>query len=228
MRTRPSASLAPLRGQPARMLRIDVSNERATRLRNPFARDLAPIRLPGSDRTYEHQGLLRGLGLRWDPVGHAWHRLPAATARHELEIRFGLAPRVVRPIESFQEVALERKEAPKSLPTIPCSPSAVARHLPRDSSRTRFESRLAFGNADEQEGEEIAGPTGTFTMWETTSDLPDDSREESVFRSGSSIMPAGLGGVARTGRDQLAVWRSWQFSVPRQQRPSSDRSTLRC
>jgi hypothetical protein len=106
--------------------------------------DLAPIRLPGSDRTYEHRDFLRSLGLRWDPVGHAWHGLLAAAARQELATQFGLLPRIIRPIESFQEIMLERKGEPNPSPTIP-SRSTVVLHLPRDSSRTRFESRLAFG-----------------------------------------------------------------------------------
>jgi hypothetical protein len=45
-----------------------------------------------------------------------------------------------------------------------------------DYSRTRFESRVAFGGPDE-DAEEIATPTRQFSLLEITSGLPDDSRE---------------------------------------------------
>jgi hypothetical protein len=53
-----------------------------------------------------------------------------------------------------------------------------------DRARTRStESRLAFGGADEDESaEEIATPTRQFSVRETTSGLPDDSREEDEQR----------------------------------------------
>ena len=140
----------------------------------------AEIRLPGSDRTFEHRAFLRGLGLRWDPVGHAWHGLLPATTRRDLESRFGLVPRVVRPLESFQEVVLERKEAPTPSLSILSLPIG-SRHLPRDSSQTRFESRLAFGAEDVDEVDALIDPaaeTRRFSLFETTSGLPDDSRDE--------------------------------------------------
>ncbi len=47
-----------------------------------------------------------------------------------------------------------------------------------DYSRTRFESRVAFGGPDEgEDAEEIATPTRQFSLLELTSGLPDDSRE---------------------------------------------------
>ena len=47
-----------------------------------------------------------------------------------------------------------------------------------DYSRTRFESRVAFGGSDEDaEDERIATPTRRFSLLEITSGLPDDSRE---------------------------------------------------
>ncbi|MGD0588354.1 MAG: hypothetical protein ABSA63_06125 [Thermoplasmata archaeon] len=46
-----------------------------------------------------------------------------------------------------------------------------------DYSRTRFESRVAFGGPDE-DAEEVATPTRQFSLLEITSGLPDDSREE--------------------------------------------------
>lgn len=62
-----------------------------------------------------------------------------------------------------------------------CDP---ARGPPRDYLRTRLEARLAFPGADEDEdAEEIAGATRRFSVLETTSGLPDDSREEDERRA---------------------------------------------
>jgi hypothetical protein len=65
-----------------------------------------------------------------------------------------------------------------------CPPAPLARRFPRprfgDYSRTRFESRVAFGGPDEiedEEGEHVATPTRQFSLLEITSGLPDDSRE---------------------------------------------------
>jgi hypothetical protein len=47
-----------------------------------------------------------------------------------------------------------------------------------DYSRTRFESRVAFGGPDEgEDAEEVATPVRQFSLLEITSGLPDDSRE---------------------------------------------------
>ncbi len=146
----------------------------------PPSADLAPIRLPGSDRTCEHREFLRGLGLRWDPIGHAWHGQLPPTARRDLETRFGLVPRVVRPIESFQAVEPATRDEPPRPPRPSPSSLAQMRPLRRDSSRTRFESRLALGGEDDDEADEPADPaneTRRFSWFETTSGLPDDSRE---------------------------------------------------
>ena len=45
-----------------------------------------------------------------------------------------------------------------------------------DYSRTRFESRVAFGGPEE-DAEEVVTPARQFTLLEITSGLPDDSRE---------------------------------------------------
>jgi len=74
---------------------------------------------------------------------------------------------------------------PEHLPAIrrpdanPATPRPVRRFpSPRfgDYSRTRFESRVAFGGLDEDAGE-VEAPTRRFSVLETTSGLPDDSRE---------------------------------------------------
>ena len=143
------------------------------------ATDHVSVRLPSSRRTYELRDVLRGLRLRWDPATHAWHGTLAVAQRTALERDYGLPLRTVVPIERF--VAEEEPPARKEPPSPP-SQSFVpsARRVVHDSSGTRFESQLALGEADEEEGEEPADPaseTRRFSWFETTSDLPDDSRE---------------------------------------------------
>jgi hypothetical protein len=67
-------------------------------------------------------------------------------------------------------------------PETTCPRGPAPRRFPRprfgDYSRTRFESRVAFGGQDESEdAEEVPTPTRRFSLMETTSGLPDDSRE---------------------------------------------------
>ncbi len=64
-------------------------------------------------------------------------------------------------------------------PSRPVAPTPHRFPSPRfgDYSRTRFESRVAFLDQDEDAEEFIATPTRQFTLLETTSGLPDDSRE---------------------------------------------------
>jgi len=59
------------------------------------------------------------------------------------------------------------------------APPACTFPSPRfgDYSRTRFESRVAFGGQDEDAEETVATPTRQFSLLEITSGLPDDSRE---------------------------------------------------
>src|SRR5271157_2350787 len=62
-------------------------------------------------------------------------------------------------------------------PVGPAGPDTRRFPSPRfgDYSRTRFESRVAFGDSDEDEL--IATPTRQFSLLEITSGLPDDSKE---------------------------------------------------
>jgi hypothetical protein len=72
-------------------------------------------------------------------------------------------------------------------------PPRPARRFPTprfgDYSRTRFESRVAFGGADETEDAEdsIATPTRQFSLLEITSGLPDDSREADEKQAGRRL-----------------------------------------
>jgi hypothetical protein len=65
-------------------------------------------------------------------------------------------------------------------PAAPRGPTTLRFPSPRfgDYSRTRFESRVAFGDSvEDAEDELIAAPTRQFSLLEITSGLPDDSRE---------------------------------------------------
>ena len=67
----------------------------------------------------------------------------------------------------------------KPQPPRPTEPAPRRFPSPRfgDYSRTRFESRVAFGGPDEDEdAEEVATPARQFSLLEITSGLPDDSR----------------------------------------------------
>ena len=68
-------------------------------------------------------------------------------------------------------------------PARPSGPTPCHFPSPRfgDYSRTRFESRVAFGGPDEgEDAEEIATPTRQFSLLEITSGLPDDCYVPSV------------------------------------------------
>ena len=109
------------------------------------ASNASPIRLPGSERTYEVRDVLRGMGLRWDPATHAWHGRLAQDRRALLAQRFGLVPQVVVPIETFQTPASGRVMSPK--------PPAGPRGPVRDYSRTRLEGHVALGREEDPDDE---------------------------------------------------------------------------
>jgi len=131
---------------------------------NPFPAT-AHVRIPGSARTYEVRDVLRGMGLRWDPVSHAWHGTLSAEKGALLGRQFGLRPQVVPTIEVFA--------APIPVPRPPVSPARPPR--PHDGSRTRAEACVALPDADPDD--EYAPVSRRFTLLDTTSGLPGDSRE---------------------------------------------------
>lgn len=61
-------------------------------------------------------------------------------------------------------------------PTAPAVPARDPSRRPHDGSRTRVEARIGFPEPGE-ESDEIPTPTRRFTVMETTSGWPDDSRE---------------------------------------------------
>ncbi|MCI4318914.1 MAG: hypothetical protein L3K23_02125 [Thermoplasmata archaeon] len=129
--------------------------------------DFAHVRIPGSDRTYAVRDVLRGMGLRWDPVSHAWHGTLPLAQRPALARQYGLKPQIVPTIEAFGA-----SEGAPEPPVRPRSPvPAPYRH---DGSRTRAAARLAF---PEGVPEETENDSRRFSLWEITSGLPDDSRD---------------------------------------------------
>jgi hypothetical protein len=156
-----------------------------TAMRARSASELAPadlatpncrhVRVPGTARTYEVRDQLRGLGLRWDPATHAWHGTIRPGKEVVLERELRVRAQVVHPIEAF---ATEAAPAPSAGPRPP-EPRPQSAWEPRgpsrDGSRTRAEARTAYREGDE-EGEGVPIPF-RFTIWDTTSGLPDDSRE---------------------------------------------------
>jgi hypothetical protein len=133
------------------------------------------VRVPGTARTYEVRDQLRGLGLRWDPATHAWHGTIRAGEEVVLERELRVRAQVVHPIEAFAtEAAPAPPEGPKPPEPRPRA-ARQARWPPRDGSRTRAEARTVYCVIDEEE-EEVP-IRSRFTVWDTTSDLSDDSRE---------------------------------------------------
>jgi len=145
------------------------------------------VLLPGSPATYANRAFLKELGLRWDPEGHRWHGTTSAENVRALREQLGLEVRCFgdlfiqasgEPLRPATVVpTLGERAIPSPTPTVILARRDSLRRL-HDSSRTRFESHLAFGGADEEEAEEIVTPTRQFSIRDTTSGLPDDSREE--------------------------------------------------
>jgi hypothetical protein len=134
------------------------------------------VSVPGTARTYEVRDRLRELGLRWDPASHAWHGTIRAGEEVVLERELRVRAQVVHPIEAF---AADATPAPPAGPKPPePRPRAASepRGPPRDGSRTRAEARTGYREGEDEDGEESL-VRSRFTVWDTTSGLPDDSRE---------------------------------------------------
>jgi len=139
---------------------------------NPFPPTAnAHVRVPGSARTYEVRDALRGMGLRWDPVSHAWHGTLPVDQGSRLVRELGLRPQIVPTIEAFASPA-----APVVAQMPPVGPRGPVRpRVPHDGSRTCAEARVAFPDADQDEEDGVE--SRRFGLPEITSGLPDDSRE---------------------------------------------------
>jgi hypothetical protein len=137
---------------------------------NPFP-PTAHIRVPGSARTYEVRDVLRGMGLRWDPVSHTWHGTLPADKESRLVRDLGLRTQIVPTIEASASRAAP-VAAQKGLegPRGPVRP-----RVPRDGSRTRAEARVASPDSDPDEEDGV--DSRRFSLLEITIGFPDDSRE---------------------------------------------------
>ena len=153
---------------------IAMSAQRATDDANPFPERI--VLLPGSPRTYENRAILRGLGLRWDPVGHRWHgSLPAPVVRR-LRAELGLEVRCFGIFEPPRRP--EPPRPPEPAGPGPVRPTVTANICTRDTvprlhdySRTRVEARSFYRVEEEHPA------TRRFPLLDITSGLPDDSRE---------------------------------------------------
>src|SRR5580658_1428229 len=139
---------------------------------NPFPPTAnAHLRVPGSARTYEVRDVLRGMGLRWDPVSHAWHGTLPADQGSRLARELGLRPQIVPTIEAFgSQPAPHAAQKPPSWHRGPVPP-----RTPRDGSRTCAEARVAFPDADPDEEDGV--DSRRFSLLDITSGFRDDSRE---------------------------------------------------
>ncbi|MCI4364541.1 MAG: hypothetical protein L3K10_00530 [Thermoplasmata archaeon] len=181
----------------------------------------AHVRVPGSARTYEVREALRGMGLRWDPVSHAWHGTLPVVEGSRLARELGRRPQIVPTIEAFaSRVAPEAVLRPPARPREPVRP-----RIPHDASRTRAEARLALPDADQDEEDGV--DSRRFSLLETTSGLPDDSRDADeraaarnlrdvrarvkAARALVATSPAMSETLSRDGRS--AVWFYAQFGI---------------
>jgi hypothetical protein len=135
------------------------------------SRGTAHVRVPGSARTYEVRDVLRGMGLRWDPVSHAWHGTLPVDEGARLARELGLRPQIVPRIEAFASRA-----APVTAQRPPAGPRGPVRpRVPHDGSRTRAEARVAFPETDPDKEDGV--DSRRFSLMEITSGLPEDSLE---------------------------------------------------
>ena len=161
-----------------------ISAQSASQTTSIAASPERTVLLPGSPATYANRAFLKGLGLRWDPEGHRWHGTASAENVRALREQLGLEVRCfgslfagpecpARPASAVPTPGARPVTSPT--PTVVLTRSQSSRPV-HDASRTRFESRLAFADPDE-EPEEIALRGRHFSLLEITSGLPDDSRE---------------------------------------------------
>ncbi len=127
------------------------------------------VRIAGSDRTYEVRDLLRGMGLQWDPLSHAWHGSLPPVRQEQIERDLGLPLQLVRAPYSFPTAP----EPPASPRPTPAPVAWPPRRRVHDGSRSRLESRVAIPR-EEEAPEPLLGH---FSLADVTSGLPDDSRE---------------------------------------------------
>lgn len=201
-----------------------MSAQRATDNANSFPE--RTVLLPGSPTTYANRAYLRGLGLRWDPVGHRWHGTTTADCVRELRERLGLEVRCFGTLEPPR--GSEPPRPPMSGPIHPTASATTRARDPTsrfgDHSRTRVESRVVYRGPDE-DAQEIATLTRTFSRLDITSGLQDDSREADerarerrlddlrgrvkAARAAITAVPGGKDTLAGDWRKATVFYSSW-------------------
>jgi hypothetical protein len=144
---------------------------------------LRTVVVPASPATYANRAALRAIGLRWDPAGHRWHGTTTMERVRELRERLGLEVRCFGTLEPPRGPNPPRPPPTALVPSLaqcPVRDRDPVRQL-HDGSRTRAEARVVYREGDE-DAKEIATQTRRFSVWETASGLPDDSREADEAR----------------------------------------------
>ncbi|MGI0054587.1 MAG: hypothetical protein ACREBZ_02555 [Thermoplasmata archaeon] len=159
------------------------------------------VLLPGSPATYANRARLRELGLRWDPERHQWHGTIPADQVRVLRAQLGLVVRCFGVLEPPRGPAPPEPPTPHRPTLSQFAPEAPAQspRLPRDGSRTRFESRVLFLD----EGDDEGWDDREFSLLEVTSGLPDDSREADERRADAHLRD--LRGRVKAARAALAT-----------------------
>src|SRR5208283_4481846 len=125
---------------------------------------------------------------------------------------------VIDAANPFPDLPAIRGSDASPKPVGPAGPDTRRFPSPRfgDYSRTRFESRVAFGGPDEDEdADEIATPTRRFSLLEITSGLPDDCREaderaaERRLRDLRGRVKAARAGISGTPGAEEILRRDW-------------------
>ena len=136
-----------------------------------------PTSASRNGRTYEVRDQLRGLGLRWDPASIAWHGTIRVGEEVVLERELRVAPRSsTRSRRSRPEASLAPPAGPKPPEPRPRA-AGEPRGPPRDSSRTRAKGPDGLPRRGRRGGRRESQSSPGYTVWDTTSGLPDDSRE---------------------------------------------------
>jgi hypothetical protein len=150
---------------------------------------LRTVVVPGSPATFANRAELRAMGLRWDSAGHRWHGTTTTEWVRELRERLGLEVRVFGALDT----APKGPTAPRPVPPVRPAPGPHSIAVPtrelaaraHDGARTRLEARIAFLSFEEEE--ENPTPTRRFSIYDITSGLPDDSREEDEREEGRRL-----------------------------------------
>jgi hypothetical protein len=161
----------------------------ATDATNPPA--IPHVRIPGSSRTYEVRDVLRGMGLRWDPLSRVWHVMLPGDQGSRLVRNLGLKPQIVPTIEAFAaEVAAEPARCSPGQPEPPRIPSPIP--SAHDGSRTRVEARLAFpgGMTTPKKSRSVIAGLASWSSRAASPTTPGRRTSESRIEVSATCVPA--------------------------------------